>query len=67
MSSDSPPPGLVEDAAAELRSIARAVPALGEIEWRSPAAEAYRAVLRGIGEDAAELAGELALLARGQP
>jgi hypothetical protein len=43
-------------AAAELRSLAVAVAALGDVDWQSPAAGAYRAAVEG-------LAGRTALVA----
>jgi hypothetical protein len=50
------PGAVAPHAAAELRSLAAAIGALAELEWRSPAADAYRAIVNEIARDTAALA-----------
>jgi hypothetical protein len=54
------PPALAAgSAAAQLRSLSTAIRALADVEWQSPAGDAYRAVVAGIAADAALLAARL--------
>jgi hypothetical protein len=53
--------------AAQLRSVARAIGDLAEVEWHSPAAGAYRRLVTDIAEDARHLAALLDGAARAAP
>jgi hypothetical protein len=53
--------------AGELRSVAPAIGDLAEVEWHSPAADAYRRLVTDIAEDARHLAALLDAEARARP